>query len=459
MDMDDESSASTATSVTGTETTASSVSSPPATKGNDVLLGSRVRLDLELAELFSENVAAKIWRVAAGHLEQEDALANYPEFIPTEGPTAGKYTTKFADFWTCGFFPGSLYALLERTMKYPKYLPSSNFDRLEFQAQLLELCRTWSDPLHRMAKRTNTHDLGFIVQPALRMDWELTGNTRSFQSVVTAANSLSSRYNEKLGAIRSWDQCHNTKESITDKETNFLIIIDSMCNLDLLFYVGHHTSNQRMVEIATSHALVVLRSIVRDDFSTYHLANLDPETGNIKVQRTHQGGQGWGILGFTQTYVWTKNPIFLDAAINMANYFLDRLAISTHSYPYVPVWDFDAPVPRDTPPLRDTSAGMIAANGLVLLHQILNNNSPYLAAAIQIAKETVDLSLSLDKARFSIGHDGRVAVEKGTFDGILMNATANNNELAVKRYSDHGLVYADYYFLELGNKLLRMGLV
>jgi hypothetical protein len=81
-----------------------------------------------------------------------------------------------------------------------------------------------------MAKRTNTHDLGFIVQPALRMDWELTGNARSFQSVVTAANSLASRYDERLGAIRSWDQCINTKESIIDKEMNFLIIIDSMCS-------------------------------------------------------------------------------------------------------------------------------------------------------------------------------------------------------------------------------------
>jgi hypothetical protein len=71
MDMDDDSSASTVDSVTCTDTTASSVSSLPATKRQDVLLGSRVRIDLELADLFSENVAAKIWRVAASLLEQE----------------------------------------------------------------------------------------------------------------------------------------------------------------------------------------------------------------------------------------------------------------------------------------------------------------------------------------------------------------------------------------------------
>jgi hypothetical protein len=71
MEMDDDSSASAVDSITYTKTTASSVSSLPATKGQDVLLGSRVRIDLELAEFLSENVAAKIWRVAAGHLEQE----------------------------------------------------------------------------------------------------------------------------------------------------------------------------------------------------------------------------------------------------------------------------------------------------------------------------------------------------------------------------------------------------
>lgn len=239
-----------------------------------------------------------------------------------------------------------------------------------------------------------------------------------------------------------------------------------LIDLDLLFYAGHHTSNQKLIDIATSHAHFVLRLIVREDNSTFHLVNIDPRTGAVKAQRTHQGysdssawtrGQAWAILGFTQTYIWTKDRTFLEAASNLSRYFLDRMSKSTHSHPFVPVWDFDAPV--ESPPLRDTSAGMIAANGLVLLHQILNNNSPYLDAALQIAKETIDLSLSSHSATFLVGDDGEVGVAPGTWDGILMNATANNNENAVVRYSDHGLIYADYYFLEFGNKLMRMGLV
>ena len=155
---------------------------------------------------------------------------NYPEYIPASGESAGKYTLKPEIFWTCGFFPGSLYAILERSIKYPKYLPSPKSRAADFHGQLLELCRAWSESLHAMALRTNTHDLGFILQPALRMDWELTGNTRALESILTGANSLATRYSETVGAIRSWDKKSTLKESIIDKEQNFLVIIDSMCS-------------------------------------------------------------------------------------------------------------------------------------------------------------------------------------------------------------------------------------
>jgi hypothetical protein len=103
---------------------------------------------------------------------------------------------------------------------------------------------------------------------------------------------------------------------------------------------------------------------------------------------------------------------------------------------------------------------MIAANGMLLLHQAIGqNNSPYLEAAFRIAKETIDLSLADDKTVFYLTKEETVDVTQPDFESILMNATANNNEYAIMRYKDHGLVYADYYFLEFGNKLLRMGLV
>jgi hypothetical protein len=296
-----------------------------------------------------------------------------------------------------------------------------------------------------------------------------------------------------------------------------LVVIeaDLKADLDLLYYAGAQTGNQRLVDIATTHAHTVLRAIVRDDWSTYHLIDFDPKTGAIKQQLTNQGyrdwstwsrfvpfvlfqttpidtryptnhpfyprGQAWAILGFAQTYTWTHDAVFLAAAISLADYFLARLSLATASglyiHPYVPLWDFDAPA-SPTPP-RDTSAGMIAANGMLILHQTLLGAgraaaaARFLAGVRHIVADTLALSLGA-KSAFAVpipdapvdaeAYPVVVEVDDGgkggeAFDAILKNATANNNEFSYKIYSDHGLVYADYYFLELGNKLLRMGLV
>jgi hypothetical protein len=169
-------------------------------------------------------------------------------------------------------------------------------------------------------------------------------------------------------------------------------------------------------------------------------------------------GQAWGILGFAQSYAWTKDPAILQTATALSDHFLKRLSSATHRHPYVPLWDFDD---NDPSLLRDTSAGMIAANGLLILHQQLaTEKSPYLEAVGHIVKDTVNLSLATDLAPFIVDEaSGKIDVAESSWASILKNATANNNESAIFRYSDHGLVYADYYFLELGNKLLRMGLV
>lgn len=237
-----------------------------------------------------------------------------------------------------------------------------------------------------------------------------------------------------------------------------------------------------------------MKSIIRSDGSTFHLINFDPASGEAKAKMTNQGfcdsstwsrGQAWAIMGLAQTYGWTKDISFLQGAIKCADLFLQRLAEAEQAGrddPYVPAWDFDAPLltvteeTRTDPVLRDTSAGLIAANGLLLIHQHLqtlpapaalkqNPASYYLDAAIRIVSETINLSLDTNFARFSLRLPFDLdALDKWQvsggekFEAIVRNATANNNEHAHMPYRDHGLVYGDYYFLEFGNKLLRMGL-
>jgi hypothetical protein len=115
-------------------------------------------------------------------------------------------------------------------MRYPQSIDVPAHCRPQFQEKLLELGRHYGVTINQMSSRTDTHDMGFIVQPALQKDWELTGNKESLLSVVNAANALASRYDDKVKVIRSWDVAINDRYSITNMDTNFLVIIDSMCS-------------------------------------------------------------------------------------------------------------------------------------------------------------------------------------------------------------------------------------
>jgi hypothetical protein len=330
--------------------------------------------------------------------------------------------------------------------------------------------------------------------PALRVDWELFGNSRSLASIVKAARSLATRYVSSAKAIRSWDLLKKMDIEILDQEDNMIVIIDSMCNLELLYYAAFQTQDRSLAEMATAHALTLLHSHLRPEpvlssskeayqgqwYSSCHVANIDPKTGHLKVRLSAQGyahdstwsrGQAWGILGYAESYMWTKDRRFLEASCGMAEYYLHRLETAPACVTrgrYVALWDFDAPIEDEENPLRDSSAGAIAANGMLVLSQALASlgqtslSLRFLKAALRIVEDTLSFALAPEKAILVARQYGQVQAEDADFgrrfDGILKFGTANNNAHAKKRYSNHGLVYADYYIVEFGNKLLRMGL-
>ncbi|KAL3467028.1 Six-hairpin glycosidase-like protein [Aspergillus heterothallicus] len=467
-----------------------------------------------LEEIFSENVIAKVLRVAEEALENNNPPTAYPEFVPQTGNNAGRYFLREADFWTCGFFPGILYLLRERAVRYPQVFPCAGHcsenaalekGAASIQEQLSSLCNPWTAPVQAMMTRTDTHDMGFILQPSLRRDWELTGNEESLQAVLTGARSLATRYVPGAQAIRSWDALIQTDVAITSLNEDCVIIIDSMMNLDLLYYASAHLGDSSLADIATIHARTAIRSLLRPEvrsasspkssyplYSSFHVVNIDPRSGKIKQQRTAQGystdstwarGQAWGIMGFAQTYIWTKDREFLTVACGLAEYFLHRLITAPVCVErrvgkdgkttgrYVPLWDFDAPIEDMANPLRDSSAGVIAANGMLLISQSLRmigekeESERFYLSAMRIVTDIIEHCLAQEKAALSIAASGEKKVKVKDvvpgqrFDAILKNATANHNSKEFTQYSDHGLVYADYYLLEFGNQLLRMGLV
>jgi hypothetical protein len=431
-----------------------------------------------------------IQEISTKHVQSNPPVL-YPEYTDEKG----KYVYRTLDFWTSGFFPGSLYLLLERAIRYrqnPSLQQHTNKHSLlrPHQLQLEHLCRWWTANLHQNALKRDTHDLGFMIAPWAMKGWELQRDPAAFNSLVIAAHSLASRFNSNTGCLRSWDVCITNRYKYTDPSLDFLVIIDNMLNLDLLFWAAKETSNSKLYDIAQAHAHATRKHHIREDNSTFHVVNLDPETGDVKSRFTNQGysddscwarGQAWGILGFMQTFLWTRELTFLNTAKDLADYFIAHLPADG-----VPYWDLTVPVTESSP--RDTSAAMVAACGMLCLYNQLGHTTEahhYLSEAIKLVNNVVDMFMVPDTLHFDSTHsqlqvpvysegcadpnsgDGFDVLGVGRKPGsdfkncetILDGATINNYEFAPRRWSNHGLVYADYYFLLFGNMMLDMGLV
>ena len=71
-----------------------------------------------------------------------------------------------------------------------------------------------------------------------------------------------------------------------------LLIIDNMMNLELMFEASLLSGDERYREIAISHADKTIANHFRDNASSYHVVDYDPETGEILGRCTAQGYSG-----------------------------------------------------------------------------------------------------------------------------------------------------------------------
>ncbi|KAH7231572.1 Six-hairpin glycosidase-like protein [Fusarium solani] len=437
-----------------------------------------------LGLLYSPSVGAKIWGIAERDLDSSEPPIWYPEYTK---PGSTGYVYRDLSFWTSGFFPGSLHLLLERTRKFRSELDLVGYNSEKGAAphvlQLEHACKWWTENLHQNASLLGTHDLGFMIFPWARVQWDLHRDQRAFDTMMKAANTLADRFSETTGCMRSWDKCQTKCYSFTDTSKDFLVIIDNMMNLELLFWAASQTSSRvestRLFDIAVAHARTSQKYHVRADSSTCHVVNFDPSTGTLKERLTNQGyshtscwarGQAWAIAGFAEAYKWSGEASFLDTAKRCADYFLRRLPDTQ-----IPPWDFDAAETSGSaqqPP--DTSAALVAAYGMLVIHQMLlsrSEKSSYLEHALRIVDAVCSRHLnpsahgkekdcSIDTVENGSGVPvSHVEWDIGEGDTIVNGATINNFKFAPRRWADHGLVYADYFFLLVGNKLLEMNVL
>jgi len=250
--------------------------------------------------------------------------------------------------WTSGFFPASTWLIYQHTR----------------DPQWLELARSWTNAVLPVASWTGTHDLGFMVGLPAGLGVEFDPNakrrTTYRKAMLTAAESLSSRWNEKVGAFKSGEY-----------DGKWGLIMDSAMNAPLLITRGQQLGGPRGAELqrrGTQHLLTLARTFIRPDGSTYHRLAFDTSSGAVIGPVPGQGagpdstwarGQAWAIYGFAQGAALTDDPVLLAAAQATADYWLSKVPNGC-----IPAWDLDI----DTPgALHDSSASAIAANGLLVL--------------------------------------------------------------------------------------------
>ncbi|WVR03574.1 hypothetical protein IAU60_000566 [Kwoniella sp. DSM 27419] len=415
---------------------------------------SRADLVSQVKELYDPSLTLKVVGVAKKYDTDPNGAppSRTPEYTVPGGPNS-YHCSKNVTGWTQGFFPGLLWLLAERATLDPSSIHSSTS-----KEELTQLARRWQADFKYLARPSTNHDQGFRFQLS---DFVQTGDEEAKRVIIEAAESLIDRYDERVGCIRSWDSMTLAEDgwNYTEdrKDQHYLVIIDNMMNLDLLYEATQLTGDERYAAIATKQAEKSLTSHVRKDYTTYHVVNFDQNTGLPKELRTAQGyanesvwarGQGWAIYGYGQCALRTGRQDFLDTARKLADVFLSLLGPSG-----VPEWDFKAPKPCP----YDASAGTLAASGMLRLYRLLLPTDKaaaegYLVRAVQLVKDIIRECLTPPA---SLAH-GQIDFGKDGWETILAHSTINGNPTCVRQIMDHGLVYADYYLVEFSNELLKI---
>ena len=320
--------------------------------------------------------------------------------------------TSGSDWWCSGFYPGSLLYLYEQTKDAALYNEAT---------RMLGL-------LSKEQYNKSTHDLGFMMYCSFGNALRLNPANEAYKNILlNSAKSLSTRFNPTVGCIKSWDS----------KPSDFLVIIDNMMNLELLFWATKATGDSSFYNIAVTHANTTIKNHFRPDYSSYHVVNYNPQTGEVQERKTAQGyadssawarGQSWGLYGYTVVYRETKDKKYLDEANHIAHFILTNPNLPADKIPY---WDYDAPnIPNA---LRDASAAAVMASALIELSGYVSKDTAdnYMAVAKAILQK-----LSTDHYKAAIGTNG----------GFILKHSVGS--LPAHSEVDVPLTYADYYFLE-----------
>ena len=338
----------------------------------------------------------------------------------------GVHKSVRAAVWTSGFW-GGLNIMMYNHTKNEEYLKTALRSEELLDEALMDFKGLY-------------HDVGFMWHILSGAIYRVTGDERSMNRNLHMAANLFSRFVKYTdapgGFIRAWNH-----EWQGHKVENWSII-DCLMNLPILYWASDVIGDERFTLLAKEHADMALRDHLRPDGSVVHIAEHDRATGERVATYGGQGycegsswsrGQAWGLYGFTLSYIHTKEERYLNAAKQIANYFIANCCDD-----WIPRVDFRAP---SEPVLYDTTAGACAACGLIELAKLLpeHEGGMYMNAAINILK-----AIEAKFADYAPDHDNIIT------HGTVLYPVKEEQWRVVHIH----IIYADYFFTEALLKLL-----
>lgn len=322
---------------------------------------------------------------------------------------ANRYVWAENKNWLAGFWPGLLWLAYHATG-----------DDL-FRKQAAALLPTFAERLDQQIHIT--HDLGFLYTLSARAQWHLTGSRAARDLALRAAADLLGRYREPGRYIQAWG-------AVGAADEGGRIIADTMMNLPLLFWAAAETGDKRYRQAAENHTRHSIKHLLRPDGSSHHTFFFNQDTGEPDHPATHQGfsddswwarGHAWLIYGFALAAHWCENDEFLDAARRSAHAFFNALPDTK-----VPLWDLR--LPADAPTYQDSSAGVIAACGMLRVARLSGDKQmrQYAEILIQALLETC-------------------LEEDPQGEGILRHGALHIPKMWAP---DDYLIFGDYFFVE-----------
>lgn len=345
------------------------------------------------------------------YLYMRDRLKGTEGFPKTYDAKKQEPENSSSKWWCSGFYPGTLFYLYEAT---------GNEELITEGERMLEL-------LQPEQYNVSTHDIGFMMYCSYGNANRLSPKKEYKDIMVNSARSLLSRFSPVVGCIKS----HNRKPN------DYVVIIDNMMNLELLFWAAEATGDDTFHDIAVKHADTTLKNHFRADNSLYHGINYDPKTGGIQNYQGGQGaseqsawarGQAWGLYGYTLMYRFTKKAEYLDQAVRVAEFVLNHPNMPKDLIPY---WDYNAPGIPDE--LRDASAAAI-------------NSAALLELCRYVPEKLGDKYFKAAEKMLQVLSSPAYTAELGTNGGFLLKHSVGNMPAGTE--VDAPLSYADYYYVE-----------